>query len=150
MDFPISVFNITGNNGHIKLSIEEVYGFPDEISYGGGYGARGILDIKAGNYSVVSQHSFTTGELYDFYTQLNKCYEDLSGTCILRNVERELNLVLEFKKTGSVIIHGDFQETVNYENKLYFEFDSDQSCISLLIKQLLNIQKLFGDKNGIN
>lgn len=72
--------------------MEEVYGYPDEITYGGGYGARGTLQIKAGNYSVISQHNFTIGELFNFYVQLKKGYKD-------------------------------------YENKLCFEIESDQSYI---------------------
>ncbi|MCL2311625.1 MAG: hypothetical protein FWC41_03895 [Firmicutes bacterium] len=45
---PILAFHIAGCKcgDYVKLSIDEVFGHPNEIAYGGGYGAKGIIDIK--------------------------------------------------------------------------------------------------------
>ena len=48
LEFPMLAFRMTGMDELIKLTIDEVLGFPNETSYGGGYGARGILTLHAG------------------------------------------------------------------------------------------------------
>ncbi|MBS5724433.1 MAG: hypothetical protein KHW59_01480 [Clostridiales bacterium] len=67
IELPITAYQLQSNNEHICLDISKVYGFPDELSYGGGYFAEGKLDICIGAYSVRAKHSFTTGELYAFF-----------------------------------------------------------------------------------
>lgn len=77
-------FRITSIDEYIELLIDEVWGFPNETSYGGGYGAKGNHNIRARGYSVSAQHYFTTGELYRFLLELKCCYDTLSGISSLR------------------------------------------------------------------
>lgn len=125
IEFPITAFHLIGNDEHVSLSISEVYGFPEETAYGGGYGAQGILDIRVGSYTVYANHYFTTGELYAFFCQLQKCYDSISGEATLANTEQELQLKIVFEKTGKVIVSGEFQERPDFENKLRFEMTTD-------------------------
>lgn len=149
MELPMLAFSIKGANEYIELYIDEVFGFPDQLSYGGGYGAKGTLNIIAGNYNVKSTHYFTTGELYDFTQQLIICYQNVKGTCTLNNVEQELKMRCEFDKFGHVKVVGKFQESPNVNNVLSFEIETDQTQMKEVIKQLENVIKCFGDNGGI-
>ena len=149
-ELPIAAFQLHGyNNEHICLNISQVYGFPDEISYGGGYFVKGNLDICVGSYSVLAEHSFTTGQLYNFYCQLQKCYDTISGKAVLENVEGELELELTFQKTGKVLAAGMFQERPDVDTRLRFEMITDQAAIASVLRELKNVYNTFGDENGI-
>jgi len=145
----MTAFRLKGVGSVIELSIEELFGYPNEISYGGGYGAAGILTIVSGSCSVMGRHSFTTGELYKFYGQLQKCYETLSGIAVLENTERELELRCAFDNRGGVAVSGMFQENPAVENILRFEFNSDQTYAVETLSLLKEVYRVFGDYKGI-
>lgn len=146
---PITAFRLQGYNEHICLDISEVHGFPNEISYGGGYFAQGNLDICVGSYSVCAKHFFTTGELYDFFCQLQKCYDTISGKAVLENVDHELKLTLTFQKTGKVLATGMFQECPAVNTRLHFEMMTDQSAVAGVLRELKNVYSILGDKKGL-
>ena len=147
-ELPITAFQLKGEHEHICLTISQVHGFPDELTYGGGYFAQGNLDIRVGSYSVCAQHSFTTGQLYDFYCQLQKCYDTISGGAVLENVEGELKLELTFQKTGKVLVTGMFQELPSVGTRLHFEMMTDQSAVASALCELKNVYNTFGDRKG--
>lgn len=148
---PMLAFQITGfdEDEYVRLSIDEVFGFPNETSYGGGYGAKGSLAIKTGEYYVSDTHYFTTGELYCFSKKLKICYENLSGIAILKNTERALELQCEFNEFGHVIITGNFQSNPIVKNILFFEIETDQTQIQKPLSDLNKIHEFFGDEKGI-
>ncbi len=146
---PVIAFSLNGYGEFIRLNIDEVFGYPDQTSYGGGYGAKGSIEISVGGYKVNSQHYFTTGELYMFKESLVNCYENLSGIAKLENTERELDLSVSFNRMGKVKITGWFQERPDLTNRLLFEIDSDQSFIFPVIKELEDIEKIFGNMKGV-
>lgn len=148
-ELPMLMFRMTGIDSLIELNMDEVWGFPDLTSYGGGYSAKGILSIKACNYYAKDTHYFTTGELYYFARELRKCYTSLSGVATLHNTERELDLVCSFNKFGHVIITGKFQAAPDAKNILQFEIKSDQTQVKETIIQLSKVSDLFGDEYGI-
>ena len=148
INLPMLAFKMTGIGEYIELNIEEVYGFPHETSYGGGYGAKGILTIHVDNYSVSANHYFTTGELYRFLKELNLCYKKLSGTAVLENTEHELKLKCEFNKYGHVFISGEFQANIMINNILSFEIKTDQTQIKDSINNLELVYEIFGDEKG--
>ncbi len=146
---PMVAFCLNGYDEHIRINIDEVFGFPNETSYGGGYGAKGKIEIKVQGYTVDSYHYFTTGELFLFKEALKTCYKSISGSATLENTERELELSISFDKTGKVQVSGEFQERPDINNRLIFEFRSDQTCIFQVIKDLEAVQKIFGNMTGI-
>lgn len=148
-ELPMLAFLMTGMNGSIQLEIEEVFGFPNETSYGGGYGAKGNLIINAGGFSINPPHYYTTGELYRFYRQLQRCYKRLSGIAVLENTEDELKLQCEFNKLGHVILTGRFQSAPSENNILQFEFKSDQTQVKSTLSQLKAVYDVFGDDKGV-
>lgn len=147
---PMTAFLLRGDgNDHIGLQITEVYGFPNEIAYGGGYGAQGILDIHSGPYKVYANHYFTTGELYKFYCQLQNNYNNIYGESILQNSDKKLQLKLSIVKTGKVIAIGEFQAYPDSISKLCFEIHSDQTEIAAMLHDLNHVHQIFGDMKGI-
>ena len=147
-DLPILAFSMSGTDEFIELIIEEVWGFPDETSYGGGYGAKGSLKIRSAEYTVSAVHYFTTGELYGFSRELKKCYDSLNGIAVLENTERELELKCEFNRLGHVIISGSFKSNPGAHNKLIFEFKTDQTQVKESLSQLKAVADIFGDTKG--
>jgi hypothetical protein len=147
---PMLAFSLNGYGEYIRITIDEVFGYPDETSHDGGYGARGRIEISSGGYKVDSQLYFTTGELYLFKESLNNCYKNFSGIAKLNNSEHELELSAQFSKTGKVQINGFFQERPDLDNSLKFEFNSDQTCIYEVIKELESVQSIFGAMKGVN
>ena len=148
LNLPMLAFRMTGMDELIELTIDEVWGFPNVTSYGGGYGAKGMLSIRAGAYAVSAEHCFTTGELYTFFIALKQGYNTLSGEAVLENTERELELQCVFNKRGQVIVSGRFQADPSINNVLSFEIKTDQTQVKDSISSLQAIYEVFGDHQG--
>ena len=148
LSLPMLAFRMTGIDEFIELSIDEVWGFPNETNYGGGYYAKGLLSIRAGAYSVSAEHYFTTGELYRFFIALKQGFDTLSGEAVLENTERELELKCEFTKLGHVIISGTFQAIPSVNNFLSFAIKTDQTQVKDSISNLQAVYDVFGDNKG--
>ncbi|RFU69387.1 hypothetical protein [Bacillus sp. V59.32b] len=142
-------FIIAGKQGFIRIELSEVYGFPNETSYLGGYDVKGIVEIKSGNYFVKDAELwFSTGQVYQFFNQLQKCYNDLKGCVTFSESENNLKIDLSFNKFGQINIQGYFQEVAHQENILQFEFESEQSYLVSTLHQLQNIVDQYGDLKG--
>ncbi|MBQ6043552.1 MAG: hypothetical protein IJL41_05360 [Clostridia bacterium] len=143
IELPLKAFDLIGNGEHIALEIYEIYGFPKEIAYGGGFEVNGAVEISVGSYKVHANHCFTTGELCVFLSELQRCYNAVSGDAILKNAEQRLKLTIHFNKTGRVVAYGEFQENHNVDTKLIFEMVTDQTAILKIIRELQYVKKLF-------
>lgn len=153
MDYPIKVFEIKGFSGErIKLEITDVFGFPNETSFRGGYDVKCNLEISSGPYSVRTNNYYSsTGALYNFYDELFKCYNDLNGMASynLDFPENYFDLNVKFDEYG-VNISGKYQDDSIIKNILNFEFTSDQSYFKEVVSDLKKIVLQFGDNQGIN
>jgi hypothetical protein len=146
----VSEFEIAGKQGFIRIEIIEVFGFPKETSYLGGYDVKGNIEIKSGNYYVKEAELwFSTGQVYEFFIQIQKCYNDLKGSATFLDPENNLEFNLNFNKRGQIHIQGRFQELAHEENILEFEFESDQSYLASTLHQLKNIVDYYGDLKGV-
>jgi len=136
----VSEFKIAGKNGFIRIEINEVFGFPTETRFNGGYDVKGKVEIKSGNYYVnEGELWFSTGQIFEFFIKLQKCYDKIDGNVI----------ELEFIKLGQIQIQGYFQEFPSIENILEFEFESDQSYLASTLVELKKIVDCYGDLKGI-
>lgn len=142
-------FIIAGKQGFILIELNEVHGFPNETSYLGGYDVKGKVEIKSGNYYVKDAELwFSTGQVYQFFIQLQECYNTLKGLATFSESEKNLRIDLSFIRLGQINIQGQFQEVAHQENILQFEFESDQSYLVSTILQLQNIVDQYGDLKG--
>ena len=145
-------FELGGKQGYIKIELTEVLGFPKETSYLGGYDVKGKIEIKSRNYYVKDAELwFSTGQIYEFYKQLHKSYEELEGIINFQNPDSsELKLVLEFTSLGKFTIQGSFQKYLSEENFLEFEFESEQSYLTSTLSEFKKIVDYYGGNQGLN
>ena len=143
MDYPIKAFEIIGRNDErIKLEITEVYGYPEQTSFRGGYDVVCNLEITAGVYSVYSDHYYSsTGALYDFYTALQKCYDSLNGKAkyAVYCAENDLEFEVVFDQGRVEVIGSYSHDDPTSNNSLHFEFVSDQSYFVAVLNDLKKI-----------
>ncbi len=143
-------FSIIGDNGnYIKITFQEVYGFPESTSHWGGYELRAALGIKSGNFLVKSIFWTSTGELFEFYKKLEACNEELKGSVDFANYEANLEFNVKYDNMGHVNIEGRFYELTELDNELKFEFTSDQSYMSITVGELKQIALKYGDMKGV-
>ena len=145
---PMLAFRLTGIDEFIELTIDEIWGFPNDTTFKGGYDAKCTLAIRAAGYSVSDMLHSSTGELYRFMTALKRCHEDFSGSAILEDFEGALDLKCEFNKFGHVIISGKFRARPSVDNVLYFTLKTDQTQASAAIADLEAVYKVFGGNQG--
>ncbi|GGA60252.1 WapI family immunity protein [Ornithinibacillus halotolerans] len=145
----MSGFIITGKNGVIKIEFSEVFGFPKETSYLGGYDVKGKINIQCGNFFVKDADLwFSTGQVYQFFTRLQKCYKDLAGSVTFIDADNNFKMEVYFNRLGQVKIQGFFQEVAHLENILQYQFESEQSYLTSTIKELEEIVLYYGDMEG--
>ena len=151
MDYPIRAFEIKGFSGErIKFEIIEVFGFPNQTSFRGGYDIKCNLEISSGLYNLsTNQYYSSTGALYNFHNELNKCYSSLKGIASykLNYPENYFDLDIKFDEYG-VNISGKYQDDPMVKNFLNFEFKSDQSYFKEVISDLKKVVLQFGDNQG--
>ena len=149
VELPVRAFRFNGLDGYCEIYISEVFGFPEQTDFDGGYGVRGCINLKANSYQVLNGGLWlSTGALYRFFKQLKPCYNKLSGEAIFTTVEQDLKLKADFKKNGHVIINGIYKERPDIDNILHFEINSDQTQVLEALKDLKKIGELFGDELG--
>ena len=91
-----------------------------------------------------------SGEPIDIPEEKIPCYDSLEGTTKYKHLyEDGFYFSLKMTKLGHAIIEGAFQEYPHLPNKLVFQFETDQTCIQNTIRDLRQIEKLFGDNKGI-
>ncbi|KPB06254.1 WapI family immunity protein [Bacillus sp. CHD6a] len=144
-------FELGGKKGHIRIELVEVLGFPEETSYLGGYDVKGKIEIRSGNYYLSDAELwFSTGQIYNFYHQLLKSYNELKGIVYFQNPDSsELKLAIEFTELGQLSIHGSFQEYLSEENSLHFEIESEQSYLTSTLADLKKIVDHYGGNVGV-
>ena len=142
-------FVLRSNQEFIRIELIEVFGFPKDTSHYGGYDANGIVEIKSGNYYVEGEMWFATGEVFDFYNQLKRCYSELKGEAIFWSSEANLKIGIKFNSLGKIIIQGYFKEQLGKGNELQFEIESDQSLIPSTLEELKKFVSYYGDNKGV-
>ncbi|MDG5493228.1 hypothetical protein [Psychroserpens sp. SPM9] len=140
---------IKGNNGIIIILIEGVYGYPNETCFKGGYECKLAIEIEIGSYYVKSGFHSSTGELFKFYNKLKNCHTELNGIAEFDSYESNLELTVKYE-FGKVGIWGKYQEILANDNKLEFDFHSDQSYLKKSLDQMELIFNKYGGMNGVN
>jgi hypothetical protein len=141
-------FELKGENGIITVGIEKTFDFPNETCFKGGYECVVGIEIKVGSYSVKSSFYTSTGELYKFYEKLKTCQPELNGVAEFDSYEQCLELTVKYV-SGKISIWGTYQENLGIDNKLEFEFNSDQSYFKNSVEQLERIFDKYGGMKGV-
>lgn len=148
---PVDGFEMTlGGSDLLHLWLEEVYEFPERTSYFGGYDARGTVAIHCGPFRVHDSLSFSTGEVWQFYTELLKAYNDLAGEARFRSSEGNLEFTLRFGWGGHFLLKGTYQAVLDMGGRLQFDMGSDQSYLAKPLAQLAQFVAKYGDNRGLH
>ncbi|MHC8949121.1 WapI family immunity protein [Sphingobacterium hungaricum] len=142
-------FLLKGENGYIKVELEQVFDFPNGTSHWGGYDVKTNIEIKSGNFKVNSSFYTSTGEIYLFYNSLKEKNNLLSGQVFYKNYEENTLITLTYDDLGHIVVEGTFSEENQLSNNLDFEFHTDQSYIKYTIKELETIVNKYGGMTGI-
>ena len=142
-------FEIKGDNGFLKIEIKEVFGFPNRTSHFGGYECRADIHIKIPSYQVEGNFYTSTGEIFKFYNELEKCQIVLKGKAEYSTMENNLEMIIKYNDLGRTEISGRFQQYMDAVNCLEFEINSDQSFIKNTLDELEVIVKKYGNMKGI-
>ncbi|RKR85576.1 hypothetical protein BDD43_5847 [Mucilaginibacter gracilis] len=145
MDF----FEIKGNGGHLKITFQKVFGFPDTTTHFGGYDVEADIMMASHGFSVSSPIWVTTGELFNLYNSLSKCNSEVKGNITFENYEHNLKIDVSYDLLGHVNIKGVFKHNRELYNSLTFEFISDQSYIQSTLQQLRSIVEFYGGMKGV-
>lgn len=144
-------FTLKGGNGcYVKMILTDIFDFPLEKSFWGGYEAKVNIEIKSGNFHVHSSFHTSTGELAQFYHSLKNANKLLSGKVQYRNFEQNTFINLSYNHSGHITINGSFSEENELNNQLDFEFQSDQSFLEFGLTELQNMATKYGEMTGIN
>ncbi len=152
MNLPIKVFNIKGKEyGYIKMEIVKTYGFPESLSFRGGYDIKCRLEISSGVYTAKTDTYFTTtGALFSFYRSLSSCYEISQGigSYSLYCPESILLFEIKYEDNGMAVVSGTYKNDPQVPNTLKFEFKATQADLEQVVFDLRHIVSIFGDMQG--
>jgi hypothetical protein len=144
-------FTVRTADGTLTIALEELYGFPDRTDHWGGYSARGALTIHIGPYHVERGVLwFSTGEVWDFYTQLQKAYDDLNGEAHFESSEGQLQFAV--RPRDAYLLAGKYQELAMPEEtttRLHFVARGDQSYLPETLVELSRFVATYGDNRGV-
>ncbi|RRB09382.1 WapI family immunity protein [Larkinella rosea] len=140
-------FSINGYNGFIKVEISEVFGYPNRTSHLGGYETKSQLSIRSGGFSFEGKIWPSTGQIFQFYQNLQKTYSCLQGETIF-HCEFDPLFTLTYDSNGHLFIKGKFTERTEEWNLLEFEIRSDQSYLVHTMAELKQIVMKYGDDEG--
>ena len=143
-------FSIQAENGSFELTINDVFDYPEKTCYWGGYDTFSAVEIKSSNYTAKGQINISTGEIYEFYKQLQECYTTLEGKALLTSHEKNLEMIMTFNGKGHIKINGIFKAHHNIANALFFELNTDQSYLHETLKSLKNVYRKYGDNSGVS
>ena len=142
-------FSIVADNGYLLFHYDEVLGFPEQTSPFGGYDVWGQVEIKCDNYFVKGNLAFSTGEMFSFFTQLEKVEFLLKGFARFDSYEHQLSFLLKIDKLGHFFLNGEYAENLANETKLNFELKGDQSHFAKWINENRNVIEKYGDNTGV-
>lgn len=140
---------IKGDNGFLRIRIQQMFGFPESTSPFGGYDTESVIEIKSSNYYIKGLIWITTGDLYSFYQELKKCQKEIKGQAHLVSYENNLRSTISYDELGHAVLKGKFTEKYEEENTLEFELKSDQSFLNTTISELETMIAEYGDNTGL-
>ena len=72
-------FEIKGEKGFFRISLTRIIGFPETTSAFGGYDTESTIEVKSSNYYFKGLVWITTGNIFNFFQELEKCQKNLKG-----------------------------------------------------------------------
>jgi len=99
----------------LKITLQEVQGFPQSISHYGGYDTNSAIEIQSDGFKVLATFWLSTGEIFNFYQDLKKANALLTGLVRFVSSEENLEFNVVYKDNGHISIQGLFSNQ-NWHN----------------------------------
>jgi len=143
MELPYNAFEICTSEGNLKLLMTAVYeGSPESLKRGG-VNADFRIEIDINGITADLKCYISVGNLYSFYNDLLKCYENLRGEAVLKDYSEKLTIIVfAFSITGGCEIYGCVHSDSYSKNKVEFGLECDQTYI---LPILYSLKRLFDE-----
>ncbi|WP_110111803.1 hypothetical protein [Bacillus sp. CGMCC 1.16541] len=120
-----------------KIEIDLIHrSYPTSMDYWDGNWVDSRIKVEIPGYVAHFDSYLRTDELQDFFSQLKKMNDTLTGKAALHNLDNYIQIEGEMTKTGMIHWTAETCYPAGYGAVLTFEFASDQSYLNELIEQL--------------
>jgi hypothetical protein len=135
-------FHLLGEETIIEIDVF-YRDYPNSSDYWDGNWVTSKINIKIPGYLVNFDANLRTDELRDFANEIKLMSKLLKGKATLKNLDNYLHIECEMDKLGKIIWTAETCYPAGYGAVLKFEFESDQSFLIGLIKELETILTAF-------
>jgi hypothetical protein len=130
------------NNTRVEIEVFS-RAYPGQSDYWDGNWVTSYVKIEMPGYSVGFNAMLRTEEIWDFLQDLKLMDSTLSGKAVLRNLDRYIHLECEMDRLGHIEWSGETCYPAGSGAVLNFSFESNQSYLGALIKELEDISLAF-------
>lgn len=143
------LIGIYGDNSYIEFNLIELWGFPESTCFKGGYDGKWYVSLKSDNYEAKDIGYLATGELIVFFDDLKTMYKSLTGSAKLALIDTDLEVNVEVNDRGQIAVSGIYKAKPEVNNKLCFEFFSNQSYLVKSLDQFGEMINCYGGMRGL-
>lgn len=118
----------------------------NERPYENGDWLASNIDVVAGAFSGSVSATLVTVDFPRFRRELETLYQSLDGTATFNTIERQLEIVCTGNGLGGIAVTGTVQDRAGDGNELRFGFDTDQTFLPALIRQIQELEEMFPNK----
>lgn len=123
-----------------KVEIDGLYrNYPNSTDYWDANWVNATIKIEIPGYKVSFNADLRTDELRKFLNDLKSIRQSLRGKASLTNLDGYLEFEGEIDKFGKIKWNAETCYPAGYGAVLEFEFESDQTYLNTLIKELDDI-----------
>jgi hypothetical protein len=96
----------------------------------------------AGSYNAV----LTTCDFPRFRQELQRLYDTLEGVARFSTIERQIAITLSANSRGCISVEGSAEDAIADGNSLKFRFETDQTFLPPLIRQIREIEMQYPNR----
>lgn len=123
------------NENFIKITILG-RSYPEADGHADGNWLGAQVDFSIGSFEGGTKPSLRSNEIERFYKEVLALYESLKGEAQYRSIEEWLEICLIGNGRGGVNASGYISDGPDFENKLYFKINLDQTYLKGLMNGL--------------
>ena len=94
------------------------------------------LSVRSDAFAGSIQFCFEPSPLEHFVADLERMDRTLTGSARLKPLYEESKVTFEMLRTGGVAVSGDLVQYGGHTHRLQFGFNTDQTCLAPLIRDL--------------
>jgi len=104
--------------------------------FGDDAGFRSHLAVRSGDFAGSVHFCFEPAPLKQFVAEIERMNRTLSGRAQLKPLYEDIQITLEVHHTGRVTVSGELVRYAEHTHRLQFGFDTDQTCLAPLARDL--------------